>query len=51
MIQIPSCSDHRKLRGLVDLFNLFQWLAFEEMELIITGCESYWKILDNKRKI
>ena len=38
MLQMMRCSDHKKLRGSVDLFKLFQWLAFEEMERIITGC-------------
>ena len=38
MVQMASCSEHKKLRGSVDLFNLFQWLAFEEVEPIITGC-------------
>ena len=43
--------DYKKLRDLVDLFNLFQSLAFEEMEPIITGCQSYWQVQDNKHKI
>ena len=30
------CSDHKKLRDSVDLLNLIQSLAFEEMEPIIT---------------
>ena len=51
MVQMRRCSDHKKLRDSVDLFNVFQSLAFEEMEPIITGCQSYWQTQDNKRKI
>ena len=51
MVQLRGCYDHNKLRGSVDLFNLFQSLAFEDMERIITGCQSYWQIQDKKRKI
>ena len=38
MIQMRQCSDHKKVRGSVGLFNFFQWLAFEEIEPIIIGC-------------
>ena len=51
MVQMRRCSDHKKLRDSVDLFNVFQSLAFEEMEPIITGCQSFWQMQDNKHKI
>ena len=38
MVQMRSCSDHKKSRGSVGLFNPFQWLAFKEMEPIIMDC-------------
>ena len=38
MVQMRRCSDYKKLRDSVDLFNFFPFLAFEEMEPIITGC-------------
>ena len=43
MVQMRHCSDHKRLQDLVDVFNIFQSLAFEEMEPIITGCQSYYK--------
>ena len=36
MVQMGRCSDHKTLRDSVDLLNLIQSLAFEEMEPIIT---------------
>ena len=51
MVQMWDCSDHKKLHDSVDLFNAFQSLAFEEMEPLIMGGQSYWQIQDNKRKI
>ena len=51
MVQMRRYSDHKKLRDSFDLFNVFQSLAFEEMEPIIMGGQSYWQIQDNKRKI
>ena len=51
MAQMRRCSDHNKLRDSVGFFNLFQSLGFEEMEPIITGCQIYCQIQDNKRKI
>ena len=41
MVQIRRCSDHKKLHDSVHLFSVFHSLAFEEMEPIITGCQSY----------
>ena len=38
MVRMKHCSHHKKLRGSVDLFNLFQSLVFEEMEAIIMSC-------------
>ena len=38
MVQMRPSSDHKKLCGSSDLFNLCQWLAFEEMKHISTGC-------------
>ena len=38
MVKMRHCSDHKKLRDAVDLLNLTQTLASEEMEPIITGC-------------
>ena len=46
--QIRRCSDLKKLRDSVDLFNLFQSLGFEEMEPIITRCQSYWQMQDTR---
>ena len=51
MAQMRRCSDHNKLRDSVGFFNLFQSLGFEQMEPIITGCQIYCQIQDNKRKI
>ena len=51
MVQMRDCSDHKKLHDSVDLFNVFQSLAFEEMEPLIMDGQSYWHIQDNKRKI
>ena len=41
MVQMRRCSDHKKLHDSVDLFSVFHSLAFEQMEPIITGCQSY----------
>ena len=43
--------EHINFRSTVDLLNLFQWLAFEEMEPIVTDCQCYWQILQNKLKM
>lgn len=48
MVQMKSCSDHKKLHSSVDLLNLFHWLSFEELEANIN--HGLLKLLTDTKK-
>ena len=50
MVQMRLSTDHKKLRNSVDLFNVFQSLAFEEIKLLswVVKATDKYKITNTK---